>query len=190
MRVVGDIVSNRGGLGLKARMEAQVQTLHLIVAENRRRNAARPVALRRRAGSIEQRSVVLDQPGQRRLRQVEPVELGILAFELGDDAKRVAVVVEAAMLGHAGVERVLAGMPKGRVPKVVAERDGLGEVVVELERASEGARDLRHLDRVGEAGAEMIALVIDEHLGLVGEAAESGRMDDPVAVALEVGPRR
>ena len=36
----------------------------------------------------------------------------------------------------------------------------------------------------------MVALVIDEHLGLVGEAAEGGRMDDPVAVALELGPRR
>jgi hypothetical protein len=38
----------------------------------------------------------------------------------------------------------------------------------------------------------MVALVIDEHLGLVGEAAEGGRMDDAVAVALEVvaGRRR
>ena len=36
----------------------------------------------------------------------------------------------------------------------------------------------------------MIALVIDEHLGLVGEAAEGGRMDDAVAVALEFGARR
>jgi hypothetical protein len=32
----------------------------------------------------------------------------------------------------------------------------------------------------------MVALVIDEHLGLVGEAAEGGRVDDAVAVALEV----
>ena len=104
--------------------------------------------------------------------------------------KRVAVVVEAAVIGHAGVERVLARMPERRVAKVVAERDGFREVVVEPQRASERARDLRHLDRVGETGAEMIALVIDEHLGLVGEAAEGGRMDDPVAVALEVGPRR
>ena len=59
-----------------------------------------------------------------------------------------------------------------------------------LKRPGERARDLRHLDGVGEAGAEMIALVIDEHLGLVGEAAEGGRMDDPVAVALELGARR
>ena len=93
-------------------------------------------------------------------------------------------------LGHAGVERVLPGMPEGGVAEIVAKRDGFGEIVVEAERARQRPRDLRHLDGVGEAGAEMIALVIDEHLGLVGEAAEGGRMDDAVAVALEFGPRR
>ncbi len=87
-------------------------------------------------------------------------------------------------------ERVLAGMPEGRVAEIVAKRDRFREIVVEPQGASERARDLRHLDRVGEAGAEMVALVIDEHLRLVGEPAEGGRMDDAVAVALEVGPRR
>ena len=74
--------------------------------------------------------------------------------------------------------------------QIVAKRDRFGEIVVEPERPSKGAGDLRHLDRVGEAGSEMVALVIDEHLRLVGEAAEGGRMDDPVAVALELGARR
>ncbi len=36
----------------------------------------------------------------------------------------------------------------------------------------------------------MVALVIDEHLGFMGEAAEGGRVDDAVAVALEFGPGR
>ena len=36
----------------------------------------------------------------------------------------------------------------------------------------------------------MIALVMDEHLRLVREAAERGRMDDAVAVALEFRPGR
>ena len=99
--------------------------------------------------------------------------------------KAVAVVVEAAVLGHAGVERVLAGMAERRVAEIVAERDRFGEVVVEPQRPGQRAGDLRHLDGVGQAGAEMVALVIDEDLGLVGEAAEGGRMDDAVAVALE-----
>ena len=99
-------------------------------------------------------------------------------------------MVEAAVLGHAGVERVLAGMPEGRMAEVVAKRDRFRQIVVELKRSGEGAGDLRHLDRMGEAGAEMVALVIDEHLRLVGEPAEGGRMDDAVPVALELGPRR
>ena len=75
--------------------------------------------------------------------------------------------------------------PNGRMAEIVAERDRLGEIVVEPERAGERARDLRDLDRMGEPGAEMVALVMDEHLGLVGEPAEGGGMDDAVAVALE-----
>jgi hypothetical protein len=100
------------------------------------------------------------------------------------------VVVEAPVPGHAGVERVLAGMPERGVAEVVAERDRFREVVVELERPGERPGDLRDLDRVREAGAEMIAAMIDEHLGLVGEAAEGGRMNDAVAVALEFGAGR
>ena len=96
-------------------------------------------------------------------------------------------MVEAAVLGHAGVERVLPGMPERGVAEVMAKRHRLGKVVVEPKRPRQRPRDLRHLDRMGEAGAEMIALVVDEHLGLIGEAAEGGRMDDAVAVPLKFG---
>ena len=113
-----------------------------------------------------------------------------MALELGHDPQSVAVMVEAAVLGHAGVQRVLAGMAEGGMAEIVAKRDGFREIIVELKRPSERARDLRDLDRMGEASAEMVALVIDEHLGLMGEPAEGGRMDDAVAVALELGPRR
>ena len=52
------------------------------------------------------------------------------------------------------------------------------------ERAGDGARDLRDFQRMREAGAVQVALVIDEHLGLVDQPAERGGMDDAVAVAL------
>ncbi len=74
--------------------------------------------------------------------------------------------------------------------EIVAERDRLGEIVVEVERPRDRARDLRDLDGVGQARAEMVVLVIDEHLRLVREAAERGGMDDPVAIALEGRARR
>ena len=75
VRVIGDIVRDRRRLRLEARMEAEVEGLLRVVAKDRGRNAARPVALGRRARGVEQRAVVLDEPRQRRLGQVEAVEL-------------------------------------------------------------------------------------------------------------------
>ncbi len=108
-----------------------------------------------------------------------------MALQLRDEAQPVAVVVEAAVPGHAGVERVLAGVAERGVAEIVAERDALGEILVQREGPRQRTRELGDLDGVGQAGAEMIALVMYEHLRLVGEAAEGGGMDDAVAVALE-----
>ncbi len=129
--VVGDVVGDRRRLSLEAGVAAEIERLTLIVAKDRDRNAAHPVALGGRIGGVKQRAVVLHQPRESRLGEIEPVEGGVAALEFGDDAQRVAVVVEAALLGHAGVERVLAGMPEWRVAEIVAERDRFGEVVVE-----------------------------------------------------------
>src|SRR5262249_43295212 len=74
--------------------------------------------------------------------------------------------------------------------EVVGERRSLRKVLVETQRARERAGDLGDLERMGEPGAVVVAFVRDEHLGLVREAAEGGRMDDAVAVAAEVAARR
>ena len=81
-------------------------------------------------------------------------------------------------------------MAEGRVAEVVRQGQRLGQILVEPKRAGQRAGDLADLDRVGQPGAEMIALVIDEDLGLVLEPAEGGGMDDPVAVALELAAGR
>ena len=57
------------------------------------------------------------------------------------------------------------------------------------QRARDHPADLRDLEAVGQADAEMVAVGRDEDLGLAGEAAEGDRMDDPVAVALERAAR-
>jgi hypothetical protein len=49
-----------------------------------------------------------------------------------------------------------------------------------------GAGDLGNLERVRESRTEPVALVIDQHLGLVLEAPERGAVDDPIAVALKL----
>ena len=93
-------------------------------------------------------------------------------------------MLEAAVLAHAFVERVLTGVAEGRVAEVVRERDRLDQRFVERQRARDRARNLRHFERMRDARAVQVALVVDEHLGLVGEPAEGIAMDDAIAVAL------
>ena len=128
---------------------------------------------------------MLDEPLQRLPGQVEPIEGRIAPFELGGDAQALRVVVEAVIGGERLVERPLAGVTEGRMPKIVREGEPLGQVLVESERSGDRPGDLGDLERVSEARAEMVALVVDEDLRLVLQPPEGVRMDDPVAVALK-----
>ena len=114
-----------------------------------------------------------------------PGELRIALLELIDRAQRLQVVLEAAVVAHAVVERILPGMTEGRVAEIVRQRDRFGQCLIQRQRAGDRAGDLRHLDRVRHPRAVQIAFVIDEHLGLVGQAAKGIGMDDAIAVALE-----
>ena len=151
------------------------------------RRAALPVG--RPAASISG-PLCLARPSSVFPGEVEAVEAGIAALEAGDDGERLGIVVEPARGAEAGIERALAGMTERRMTEVVGQRAGLGEVLVEAQRTRQRAGDLGHLEGVGEPGAVMIALVVDEHLGLVGEPAERRGMDDPVAVAAEIAAGR
>jgi hypothetical protein len=104
---------------------------------------------------------------------------------VGDHAQGLRVVIEAPKLGEHGIEGELAGMAEGAVPEVVGERHGFREVLVEPQGARGCAGDLGYLQRMGQPGAEVIALMIDEHLGLILEAPERGAVHDPIAIALE-----
>src|SRR3546814_1242214 len=97
-----------------------------------------------------------------------------------------AVVIEAAVRRHCGLQRILARVTEGRVADVVREAQGFGQILVEPERARDTAADLRDLDAVGQPDAIMLAVGRDEHLRLVAQAAEGDRMDDAVAVALKI----
>jgi hypothetical protein len=76
---------------------------------------------------------------------------------------------------------------KGRVADVVRERENFRQVFVEAEHTRDGAGDLRDFERVRETRAVVVALVRDEDLRLLLEAPKGVGMDDPVAVALELG---
>ena len=128
---------------------------------------------------------MLDQALERLPGEIEPVECRVTPLEAGHDPQRLGIVIEAAIGRHQPVELLLPGMPERRVAEIVRQGDRLGQILVEPKRPGDRAGDLRHLETMGEAGAIMIPLVIDEHLRLVLEPAECGGMDDPVAIPLE-----
>jgi len=87
------------------------------------------------------------------------------------------------------VQRPFTSVAEGCVAEIVAERDGFGEIFIEPESACNRASDLAHFEGVRQAVAEMPALVVQKNLRLVLKSAESGRVDNAVAVTLELGPR-
>ncbi len=183
--VVGDVVGDRSGLRFRARPAGELEVLAAgrIGGDGRRHRTGAGLGAGPRAG---QGAVVLGHPFQALPGQVDPVELGIAALQLRQDAKSLLVVVEAGEIGHGGGERVLAGMAEGRVAEVVGEGHRLGKVLIEPEGAGDRAGDLRHLDAVGQPRAIVVAFVEDEDLSLVFQPPEGGAMDDAVAVALEL----
>src|SRR5580704_6996927 len=120
--------------------------------------------------------------------EVEAVEFGVLLLQLIDDPERLQVVLEAAEIAHALVQRILARVPERRVAEIVRQTDRLRQHLVQGERPGDGTRDLRNLQRMREAGAIQVAFVIDEHLSLVDQPAEGGGVDDAVAVTLVFRP--
>ncbi len=171
--VVGDIVGQRRHLRLGARpgRELEIVARH-VIGQRRRQLAAH-------------RAVMFRDPFERLPGEVEPVERGIAPLELGQHAQRLVVVAKAAEPLHHLVQRLFAGMAERRVAEIVGKRQRLGQILVETEAARDAARDLRHFEAVGKSRPVVIALVIDEHLRLVLQAAEGRGMDDAIAVTLK-----
>src|SRR6185437_12478614 len=99
-------------------------------------------------------------------------------------------VIEAAESGEALVQRPLAGVAERRMTEVVRKGQRLAKILIEPEGPGERAGDLGDLKRVSETRAEMVAFVEHEHLGLVRQPPEGGRMDDAVAITPEIVARR
>jgi hypothetical protein len=112
-----------------------------------------------------------------------PREVDVL--EHLEDAHALGRVVPATARREVGRQRLLARVPEGGVPHVVAEGDGLREGLVERQRRRQRARDLHHLEGVRETRDVVVTLGVDEHLRLVLETTERLGVEDPVAIALE-----
>ena len=117
-------------------------------------------------------------------REVQAGKIEIALFELFDDAQRVQIVIEmAAVRAHQFVQLTLAGMSKGRVADIVDERKRFRQLGVQAQRGGNRASDLRDLQRVRQAIAEMIRIPRGEDLGFGFQASERPGMNDSVAVA-------
>jgi hypothetical protein len=182
--IVGDVVGDGRDLRLEAGMAPELQVLQLRIIEDRRRHRA--VAAGRATLAVDQRPVVLDDAFQGLPGEIEPIEGRIPALDRGHDPQRLSVVVEAAEAGEAGIQGPLARMAERRVAEVVGERQGLGKILVQAQRAGERAGDLGDFQGMGEARPVVVALVEHEYLGLVLEPAKRRRVDDPVAIAPEI----
>ena len=183
VRIIGDVVGDRGDLGLQRGKAPQFEVVEPDVVGDSDRHAAIAIPPDRRPAPVGQRAVVLDDAFQRFPGQVEPVEFGIAMFERGQHAQRLGVVIESAMGLQAGIERAFPGVPERRMTEVMGQRQRLREILVQAKLARQCAGNLRYFERMGQPGAVMIALVEHEDLGFMLEAAEGGRMDHPVAIA-------
>ena len=88
----------------------------------------------------------------------------------------------------AGVLCFFACVTERRMAEIMRQGQCFREILIQAERPADRTRDLRHFQAVREARAIVIALVVDEHLCLILQPAKGGRMDDPIAIALEHGP--
>ena len=71
---------------------------------------------------------------------------------------------------------------------VMTKTDRLRQGLVETQSHSHRPSDLGDLQRVSQAGYEVVALGVDEHLGLVLQPTEGLGVDDAVAIPFEGGP--
>ena len=86
------------------------------------------------------------------------------------------------------IEDILARMTERRVPEIMHKRDCLGEVLVQLQPASDRAGNLRDLERMRQACSVVVPLMVDEYLSLVFEPPECARFGVDCRPENPVGP--
>ena len=97
-----------------------------------------------------------------------PGNRGIRILEKLDDAERLQIVIETiAETAHQAVELGFARVAEGRMADVMRQREGFGQIFVKTQHSGHGARDLRHLDGMGQAVAEMIGQAGRENLRFI-----------------------
>ena len=132
-----------------------------------------------------QRAVMFHDAFQRLPGEVQAFKLGVAGFKLGHHAQGLGVMIKAAEIRHGFRQGVLARMAKRRMPQIVGQGAGFGQILIHVQRPRQGPGDLGHFQRMGQARAIGVAFMSDENLRLFLEPAKGAGMDDPVAITLE-----
>jgi hypothetical protein len=123
---------------------------------------------------------VPDFPGQ-----IQPGTLPAPSFQEVDHPE--ALLGMTKTTGNRSIQCIFSRMTEGGMPEIMPQGYGLREVFVQTQGLGHGARDLRYFQRVGQAGAIVIAERYEEYLRLVFEPPERLGVDDAIAIALESG---
>ena len=124
-----------------------------------------------------------------------------MLLEAGEDAERLPIPLEAAIVAHLFVQRPLAAVPERRVPEIVGEASSLQQVsgrepVLDLRiyiaiQSSfanvfkEAVADLGAFDRVCQPCAVEVAFADSHNLCLALQTAKAGGVDDPRPISRE-----
>ena len=102
--------------------------------------------------------------------QIQTIKCGVALLQPIDHPQALQIVFESAKGPHAFIERILTSMPKWSVAQVMRKTDGLDQIFIQSQRASDGAAQLRDFQRMGEPRAKQVTLMIYKNLGLVDQA--------------------
>src|SRR5687768_261787 len=102
---------------------------------------------------------MLDDAFQRLPGEIETIEIRIAPLQFGNDPQCLRIVIEAAMVAQAGIERAFPRMPEGRMTEIMRQRQRLAKIFIELQRTRQRSRDLRNFQRVGEPSPVMVAFM-------------------------------
>ena len=111
------------------------------------------------------------------------VQTPAVLFQHLDDTDTLLDVRESLMAE--AVQHMLAAVSERGMAEIMAEGDGLDEVLVQAKCLAEGTGNLADLQGVREARTVVVSLRCDEDLRFMLEAAEGLTVDDTVTITLE-----
>ena len=176
--VIGDVVGERGGLSFDGSEGGKIEILPRTIGEDRLRH--RLAAPRPSNGPL-----CLTIPSSVSKVRFNPSKLAYFLSSSVTTRKDWALWSNPPFPAMAASRARSPAWPKGGWPRSCARASASVRSSSSSKRAGKRAGDLRHFETMGEPRAVMVALVIDEDLGLVVQPAEGGRVEDAVAVAAE-----